>query len=362
MIKSARVIKVGLFLSGILSSFLAREYRGRGEGMEKRFQVCGLGNAIVDLLCDVGEEEFSRRGLERGTMRLVSVDEQAKILESLSGLKVSIVSGGSVANSLIAISQLGGRSAFIGCVGDDRYGLHYQEEFLNLGIEFANPPVHGAATGTSLIMITPDAERTMRTCLAVSADLSDAHVDEEIIAKSEWLFIEGYVFTNSSTGQRAIAKAVEAARRWKTKIALTCSEAWVVQNFEAPFRAALAQADLVFANESEACALVGADSFDSALPLMKAAAPNFVATAGERGAFFCFDGHEGHAPAIKCVPRDLTGAGDMLAGAFLYGITNGYGPERSANAACALAGEVITRVGARLHSGAAEIWRRASAG
>lgn len=330
--------------------------------MEKRFQVCGLGNAIVDLLCEISEEDFAGHAFERGTMRLVSVDEQAEILGALRHSKLSIVSGGSAANSLIALSQLGGRAAFIGCVGDDRYGLHYQDEFTSLGIEFANPPIGGAATGTSLIMITPDAERTMRTCLAVSSELSDKHVDEEVIAQSEWLFIEGYVFSNSNTGQRAVIRAIEAARRWKTKIAITCSEAWVIQNFEAPFRSALAQADLVFANETEAIALCGASTFDSALEKMGAVIPNYVATAGERGAYFSFNGESGHAPAIRCVPRDLTGAGDMLAGAFLYGITNGYGPGRAARAACALAGEVIMKIGARLHTGAGDIWRRASAG
>src|SRR5438105_7395339 len=151
----------------------------------KDFAVCGLGNAIVDIFVEVGDEEFATLGFERATMRLVDIAEQRGLLDRLHARDPRLVSGGSVANSVIALSQLGGRGAFIGCVGDDRYGLHYQEEFTRLGIDMGNPVIFGETTGTCVCLITPDAERTMRTCLAVSSHLSAKHIEADHIKGAE---------------------------------------------------------------------------------------------------------------------------------------------------------------------------------
>src|SRR6476620_4441086 len=166
----------------------------------KEFDVCGLGNAIVDIFVEVADEELEALAFERGTMRLVDIAEQRALLDRLHARDPRLVSGGSVANSVIALSQLGGKGAFVGCVGDDRYGLHYQEEFTQLGIDIGNPVIVGENTGTSVCLITPDAERTMRTCLAVSSHLSERHIEAARIKAAEWLFIEGYVFANPDTG------------------------------------------------------------------------------------------------------------------------------------------------------------------
>src|SRR6266853_5810783 len=205
----------------------------------KEFQLCGLGNALVDIFLEISEAEFASLGFERGTMRLVDLAEQKTLLDRFQKHEPKLVSGGSVANSIIAFSQLGGQAAFIGCVGDDRYGLFYSSEFEELGIDIGNPVIIGEATGTCVCLITPDAERTMRTCLAVSSHLAARHVDEERIKKSDWLFIEGYVFANPETGQGATRKAIRLAKRHGTKIALTCSDAFVVNVFGDPFREAL---------------------------------------------------------------------------------------------------------------------------
>ncbi len=157
--------------------------------MKKPFQLCGLGNALVDIFLEVTDAEFATLSVERATMRLVEVDEQKRLLHRFHDREARLVSGGSVANSVIAFSQLGGQAAFLGCVGDDRYGLFYQTEFEELGIDFANPAIVGETTGTCLCVITPDAERTMRTCLAVSSHLTARHVDAAKIRDSEWLFI-----------------------------------------------------------------------------------------------------------------------------------------------------------------------------
>src|SRR5262245_5135844 len=186
----------------------------------REFEVCGLGNAIVDIFLELSEDEFRPLGFERGTMRLVELAEQQELLGHFKGREPRLVSGGSVANSVIAFSQLGGQGAFIGCVGDDRYGLHYQSEFEELQIDFGNPAIVGENTGTCVVIITPDAQRTMRTCLAVSSHLAERHVDERRIKNSQWLFIEGYLFANPATSQGAIRKAIEVARKHGVKVAV----------------------------------------------------------------------------------------------------------------------------------------------
>src|SRR5947207_4455066 len=154
----------------------------------KEFQLCGLGNAVVDIFLEVSDDEFRSLGFERGGMRLVEHAEQNALLTRYQKHEPTLVSGGSVANSTIAFSQLGGQASFIGCVGDDRYGLFYASEFEELGIEIGSPIIVNEATGTCVCLITPDAERTMRTCLAVSSHLAARHVEERRIVSSEWLF------------------------------------------------------------------------------------------------------------------------------------------------------------------------------
>jgi sugar/nucleoside kinase (ribokinase family) len=324
--------------------------------MSRPYQLCGLGNAIVDIFLELGEAEFAGLGYERGTMVLVEPAAQRTLLERFQKQEPRLVSGGSVANSVIAFSQLGGHGAFIGCVGDDRYGLFYANEFEELGIDIGNPIIVNEVTGTSVCIVTPDAERTMRTCLAVASHLSAKHVDEQRIKNSDWLFIEGYVFANPDTGQTAIQEAVRLARRHKTRIAITCSDAFIPQVFGEPLKAALQHADLFFCNETEACAVTGTTTAEEAFAKLKGSVPSAVVTNGPHGAFVRHDGAEAHVQAFACEPKDLTGAGDMFAGAFLYGITHGVPAEQAARAGSFLAMKVITQVGARLHHGTKQFW------
>jgi sugar/nucleoside kinase (ribokinase family) len=327
----------------------------------KEFELYGLGNALVDIFIEVSDEELSALGFERGSMRLVGTDEQKALLGRFQDHEPRLVSGGSVANSVIAFSQLGGRAAFLGCVGDDRYGLFYRAEFEELGVDIGNPVIVGETTGTCVCLITPDAERTMRTCLGVSSHLSARHVDEARLRNAEWLFIEGYVFANPQTGQGAIREALRLAGKHGVKVAVTCSEAFVVSAFGDAFFEALGRTDLLFCNASEACAVTGADHAEGAFARLKGRVPSAVVTDGPRGAYVRHGGVEAHVPAYPCQPVDLTGAGDMLAGSFLYGITHGVRADRSARAACYLAMKVITRTGARLHHGTREFWDEALA-
>src|SRR5688572_6816394 len=251
----------------------------------KEFQICGLGNAIVDIFLEVSEAEFAELGFQRGGMSLVDHAEQKGLLERYQKHEPKLVSGGSVANSIIAFSQLGGQAAFIGCVGDDRYGLFYSNEMSEIGIEIGNPIIVNEATGTCVCLITPDAERTMRTCLAVSSHLAARHVDADRVKKSDWLFIEGYVFANPDTGQKAIKEAISVAKQNGTKVAVTCSDAFIVNVFGDALRDALKQTDLFFCNETEACAVTGETTAEGAFKKLKNDIPSVVVTNGPHGAY-----------------------------------------------------------------------------
>jgi sugar/nucleoside kinase (ribokinase family) len=322
----------------------------------KQFKLCGLGNALVDIFLELSDEEFTSLGFERATMRLVELEEQKSLLQRFQKHEPKLVSGGSVANSVIAFSQLGGSAAFIGCVGDDRYGLFYESEFEELGIDMGSPIIVNETTGTSVCIITPDAERTMRTCLGVASHLSDRHVDEQRIKDSEWLFIEGYVFANPATGQTAIRESIKIAKQNGTKIAVTCSEAFIPQVFGEALNQALDQADLLFCNEVEACSLGNAKNASEAFAKLKGRIPSVIVTNGPYGAYIRHDGFEGLVPSFPCEPKDLTGAGDMFAGAFMYGITHGVSADKAARAAGYLSQKVILQVGARLHHGTRQYW------
>ncbi len=322
----------------------------------KPFKLCGLGNAIVDIFLEVSDEDFTSLGFDRGGMRLVEIAEQQTLLERYQKNEPKLVSGGSVANSVIAFSQLGGQAAFIGCVGDDRYGLFYAKEFEELGIDIGNPIIVNESTGTCVCLITPDAERTMRTCLAVASHLAARHIDEKRVKDSEWLFIEGYIFANPATGQTAIREAIRIAKANGTKIAITCSDAFVPQVFGDALNDALQHADLFFCNEGEAIAVAKTNTAEEAFDKLKAKIPSLVVTKGPHGAYIRHDGAEAHVPAFPCEPKDLTGAGDMFAGAYLYGITHGVSAVKSARAAGYLAQKVITQIGARLHHGTKQFW------
>jgi sugar/nucleoside kinase (ribokinase family) len=322
----------------------------------REFQLYGLGNALVDIFLDLSDEEFATIGYPRGATQLIGPDEQKALLQRFENREMRLVSGGSVANSIVACAQLGGQAAFLGCVGDDRYGLFYQTEFEELGIDIGNPVIVGQTTGTCLCLITPDAERTMCTCLGVSSHLAAHHVDERRLKSADWLFVEGYTLANPETGQRAIREALRLARKHGVRVAFTCSDVFVVNLFGDAFHDTLAQTDLLFCNAVEACAVTGAASAEKAFAALAGKVPSVLVTDGPNGAYVRHAGVEAHVPAYPCRPVDLTGAGDMLAGAFLYGIRNGIAPDRAARAACYLAMKVICQVGARLHHGTRLFW------
>ena len=196
----------------------------------------------------------------------------------------------------------------------------------------------------------------MRVSLACAGRLAAKHVDEERLKRAEWLFIEGYGFANPETMRAAIREALRVARKQGVRVAVTCSEAFIVNAFRDSFFEILGQTDLLFCNADEAAAVTGVQGAKEAFARLKALVPSAVVTDGPRGAYVRHGGAEAHVPAFECKPVDLTGAGDMMAGAFLFGITHDVAPDKAARAACFLAMKVITQVGARLHHGTRQFW------
>lgn len=322
----------------------------------KKYQLCGIGNAIVDILIKISEQEFSALGYEKGTMNLIDHGAQAELIRKLQMDEPVLAAGGSVANSIVTFAELGGRAAFTGCFGDDRYGLFYNSSFEDYGVELTQKPIVNASTGTCLSLITPDSERTMRTYLGASQILDANHISAQVIKDSEWIFLEGYLFSNPEKGYTALTEAVKTAKECNTRIALTFSDSWVIDTFREEVRAAARQADLVFANETEAMSYTGCNNKQAAFAALAGEIPIVVMTAGADGAYFSDNGEQQHVPAYPASPVDMTGAGDAFAGAFLYGLITGEPVESTMKAACFLASRVISQVGARLQSGVRQAW------
>lgn len=325
----------------------------------KRISICGVGNGITDIIVQVEQALFDTFGLRSGSMQLVTSEDQAQLLLALTNHRLNLVSGGAVCNSIIIAQQLGAQAGFICRLGDDRYGLHYQEELRSLGIEIPNPPIVRAASGTSAILVTPDGERTMSTCLQASADLSPEDVTEELIGESEWVFIEGYLLGNGEKGQGAVKKAIELAKKCDAKIALTFAAPFVVDIFRPLVRELLPSVDLVFANHEEANTFAQTTSIEESIGTIAEVVRHVVVTDGANGVHISKHGRRIHVPALSCTPVDLTGAGDAFAGGYLFGITRNIEPEAAATGANALAMHVITRIGARIQSGTKEYWDNA---
>jgi len=323
---------------------------------ERTFRLCGFGNAIVDIFVRAEDHHLDSFALEKGTMRLVEEVDQLSLLENLGGHIETKATGGSVANSVAAFAQLGGSAALMAVVGSDAWGRFYVDECDAMGVTFAGTQVTEGSTGTCLSMVTPDAERTMRTCLAASGLLGPEHVREDILAKSEWVFVEGYSFTDPERGQRGALKAVKMAKQRGARVALTCSEAWVIEGNRAALLEAIADADLIFANEIEALTLTGAATCEEAFVRLREMVPGVAVTRGAEGAWVYFGGEEVRvaSPAVDAV--DATGAGDMFAGALLYGLTHGYSLEEAARRACFMASRIITQMGARFLDGTRNHW------
>ena len=308
-------------------------------------KIIGIGNAIVDVICKVDESFLSKNGLTKGTMKLTFDENEFKGL--ISKLKIEkTVSGGSVANSIVGLSQLNNQVGFIGKINDDNLGTKYQkgleEEKVNY---FYSKKKETLPTGTCLILITPDSERTMFTYLGIAGKINDNDIDEKTLQKSEMIFLEGYLWDEGEP-QKAFNKAIKSSK----KIAMTLSDKFCVDRHRVNFLELVKnKLDITFANEQEMISLIEAKNFEDVITFAKQIKKQIIITRGEKGAI-AISGDEIVEVAAKKNLNiiDLTGAGDLFAAGFLHGYINGLNTKDSLEKGTELSSKIIQIMGARL--------------
>lgn len=322
--------------------------------MARKFDVYGVGNAIIDLQLTISDADIQNLKLEKGAMKLVDGEEQRKIFSYLGSRIEKQASGGSAANTMIAIAQLGGNVAYGCTVANDAFGEFYFEEMKQLGVSLSTKPVPGMQTGTSVILITPDAQRTMNTNLGASTELLPSHLNEEQIAHAAWVYIEGYLLAQEN-GRLVAERAVELAKKHNCRVAITFSDGFIVDFFREPLDKVVRAADLIFANLNEGSRYTGKTEDQEVFEALKKTVPNVVLTLGSKGVLCHYDGMTSRISAFPITAVDETGAGDMFAGAFLYGVTHGWDGEQAARLGCFLASRVVSQLGPRLAGNLREI-------
>lgn len=309
--------------------------------------VYAVGNALVDIQARVPDEMLPSVGFAKGVMTLVDDEAQQKVLDALAHAEINQCPGGSAANTVMGVADFGGKAAYAAKVGDDSLGTFYAKEFARLGVGFNATPASGP-TGTSVILITPDGERTMLTNLASSVTLGPDDVDEDAIAKSKYVYVEGYLFTGESTTAAAM-RTIELAKKHDVRVAFTVSDPFLIVDHRDTFWDLIkGPVDLLFCNVEEARSLTGEDDPIACAAEIHGHAQNVALTLGGEGSILMHEGNtipiEGEA--VQAI--DTTGAGDMYAAGILYGITNGLTWQQSGRLASHAAARIVSQMGARL--------------
>jgi len=308
--------------------------------------VVGIGNAIVDVLSHTDDAFLKANDLVKGSMRLID-PEEAQNLYSRMGPATEI-SGGSAANTIAGIAALGGQAAYIGKVADDQLGDIFAHDLQATGVLYRTDRLIGdLATARSMILVTPDAERTMNTFLGASNKLTPSDVDEDLISRAQYTYLEGYLW-DPEEAKDAFRHAMRMAHQHGRKVALTLSDSFCVDRFRDEFKQLVTEIDLLFANEDEICSLYEVDEFDDALQAVRSAGTMAALTRSEKGSLL-MRGDEIHlidaVPGVDVV--DTTGAGDLYAAGVLAGLTQGRGLGEAGHMGAVAAAEVISHMGAR---------------
>ena len=308
-------------------------------------KILGIGNAIVDVICKVEDDFITKNNLTKSTMKLIFDEKEFKSL--LSNLKIEkTVSGGSVANSIVGLSQLGEKVGFIGKVNDDELGSKYEEGLKQENVQyFYSKKKEELPTGTCLILVTPDSERTMCTFLGIAGKINESDVNSDVIKKSELILLEGYLWDEGEP-KKAFEKAIQSAN----KVAMSLSDQFCVDRHKTHFLELVKnKLDITFANEQEIMSLIDVKSFDEVVNFSKTLGKIIVLTRGEKGAV-AINGQEvvecGVKQNLKIV--DLTGAGDLFAGGFLHGYINNMSLKESLDKGTEMSSKVIQQIGARI--------------
>ena len=311
------------------------------------FDVVGIGNAIVDVIAQADDAFLAREGLVKGTMTLVDAP-RAEALYQLMGPAVEI-SGGSVGNTMAGLASLGGTGAFIGKVRDDFLGEVYRHDITTVGIRFDTPAAtSGPGTARCLVLVTPDGQRTMGTFLGASADLGPADIDPDVVVAGQITYIEGYLF-DPPQAQEGLRRAAAIAHAAGRKVALSLSDPFCVGRHREAFRELVdGHIDILFANEVEICSLYETADFAAAAAAVRGRVAIAALTRSAEGSVILADGAE-HAIAAAPVERvvDTTGAGDLYAAGFLYGLTRDRPLPTCGGIGSLCAAEIISHVGAR---------------
>ncbi len=308
-------------------------------------KILGIGNAIVDVICKVEDDFIKKNGLTKSTMKLIFDENEFKNL--LSNLKIEkTVSGGSVANSIVGLSQLGNDVGFIGKVNDDDLGSKYEDGLKQENVKyFYSKKKEELPTGTCLILVTPDSERTMCTFLGTAGKINENDVSSDAIKQSDTILLEGYLWDEGEP-KKAFEKAIQGAN----KVAMSLSDQFCVDRHKPHFLELVKnKLDITFANEQEIMSLIDAKSFDEVINFSKSLGKVVVLTRGEKGAV-AINGEEvvecGIKQGLKVV--DLTGAGDLFAAGFLHGYVNKMSLKESLDKGTEMSSKVIQQIGARL--------------
>jgi len=315
--------------------------------MQKDIQLAGLGNALIDLQYMVSDQELQELEFEKGTMTLVDFDKQKAIINKFADRGQHKMSGGSAANTIISFANLGGKAAYKSHLGDDELGHFYANEFEELGIVLSAPKTNDDLTGTSFVMITPDSERTLITALGANTKHSKEHIEEDLIKRSEWLYIEGYKLTDPKSAE-AVFHSVDIAKTYDTKVALSFSDKFIVDIFREPLDRVIKDSHLIFCNELEAKSYTGLDKTLHTFERLIEIVPNVAMTLGANGSLINWNNQKLHIPSYSAQLIDTTGAGDMFAGGFLYGIINSGNPLYAGHLASRASASVVSQLGARL--------------
>lgn len=318
--------------------------------MSKKYNVYGIGNALVDIVTEVDDKFLVDHRIEKGLMTLVDEEFQERISNAINMNNSNKQCGGSAANSIIAVSQFGGSSYYSCKVANDALGEFYKEDLKNNGVDsnLNSESLEDGITGKCLVMTAEDASRTMNTFLGITGDYSRTEIIEAALKDSQYLYIEGYLVT-SENGQDAMRYAKEMAEDNGVKTALTFSDPSMVKYFrDAMVSVVGSGVDLLFCNEEEAMLYTEKDNLADAREVLKKDAKRFVITLGEKGAVI-FDGETFiDVDPCKVEAIDSNGAGDLFAGAFLYGITNGKSYADAGKLASMASSKVVTQFGPRL--------------
>lgn len=324
----------------------------------RSFDILAIGDAIVDVIATCDDAFLHQHGLTKGSMQLLGPEAADRLYDAMGSARET--SGGSAANTVAGIAAMGGRAAFVGQVAADQLGRIFAHDIRALGVRFDTPPVGGELpTGRCLILVTPDAQRTMNTCPGASHRLAPEALDQALIASAAILYLEGYLF-GPELPRRAMMRAVDIARAAGNKVAFTVSDSVVLDGRRDGLNAMIEGGgiDLLFANEDEAAMLTGAADLDGAIAALQGKVPTLVITRGAAGALAVEDSVRTDVPAVQVQQViDTTGAGDLFAAGFLAARVKGHGVDRQLLTGGMAAAEVIGHFGARPVSDLAELVR-----